>query len=81
MKPGYQLIRIHVHLQPIATQLEEISDKAQGMNIGTGLKEYFEREIVKILPESIGYQFTFNMSGHTEHMFYEKENPKNVWVI
>jgi len=51
------------------------------MNIGTGLQEELHLRIRPLLPNGIGYQFMFNMSGMTEHIFYEIANTENRLVF
>jgi hypothetical protein len=74
-------MNIREKLTPIADEIVNISQRARGRNIGTGLQMDLEESMTKIIPPEIGYNFHFDMSSHTSHIFYEKNNPNNFIEI
>lgn len=68
---------IESKIEPIFGKIQAIAESYNGMNIGTGLQDDIEAKMREVLPEEIGYEFSWNMSGQTHHYFFEKSNPSN----
>lgn len=73
--------RLDDMLRPVWDKIVEVENKLNWGNIGTGLQMDLEAGIRPLLPAGVGYNFYFDMSGHTQHVFYEINNPENQLVI
>ena len=65
--------------EEIKNKIVSIIDSKNGRNIGTGLQIDLEESIRQILPSGWTYDFYFNMSGDTEHIFYKDGVQQNIF--
>lgn len=74
-------MNIKQELEPRWVEIVKAEKSCGQRNIGTGLQDDLHYAIRPLLPNGIGYLFDFNMSGQTQHIFYEIENPDNQLIM
>ena len=75
------MIDIRKKLTPVWEQIVKAENRNAVGNVGTGVQEDLENAIRPLCPPEIDYYFHWDMSGFTQHIFYEKQNPINKFVI
>ena len=74
------MIDIKKELEPKWAEIVRAENRCSQQNIGTTLQDDLHETIRPLLPNGIGYFFDFNMSGQTQHIFYEIANPNNKYT-
>jgi len=61
----------------VAPMVANVINQCNGMNIGTTLQDTLETRINRIIAsENWTYVFHFNMSGQTEHFFFDENGDR-----
>ena len=84
LKKHQQISKMMNIQQEIAPHWDDIVkvDEEWGGGIASKELQYnLERAMINVIPQTVGYNFEWNYDGVARHVFFEKANPENKYII